>query len=249
MYVTVIACILISTTKCIPVLLSYFLHRPSDVVPTQLSDETSFLSGSDIPFTVPTLTLFPPCTPTSSCLSATPRSSSLTSVDSWSSFESTDEEDNNVSSTDSELPLSDSHFTSSDDDDNEEMEEGDDSEGLSSTAAGDVELHAEFGTEIIGNCIHIFPIVSSGIVADCSTEGDDNDFESNQFITISRTSSEEELQMIFGSEDEQQKQNEDTTDEDIISPEHQNPMPGLPAFFPPQITASETLSIVNTFDA
>ena len=218
-------------------LLSYFLHRPSDVVPT-LSDETSSLSGSDTPFTVPTLTLFPPCTPTSSCLSATPRSPSLTSWDSWSSFESTDEEDNSVSSTDSELSLSDGHFTSSDDDDNEEMEEGDD---MSSTAAGDVELQVEFGTEIIGNCIHIFPVVSSGIIADCSTHGDDNDFESYQFITIS-TSSEEELQMIFGNEDEQQKQNEDATDEDIISTEHLNPMPGVPTFFPPQITASETLS-------
>ena len=221
-------------------LLSHFLHRPSDVVPT-LSDETSSLSGSDTPLTVPTLTLFPPCTPTSSCLSATPRSPSLTSWDSWSSFESTDEEDNSVSSTDSELSLSDSLFTSSDDDDNEEKEE---SECLSSTTAGNEELQTEFGTEIIGNSMHVFPVVSSGIVADeCSTShGDDNDFESDQFITLSRTSSEEELQMIFGTEDEQQKQNEDTTDEDKLSTERQNPMLGVFAVFPPQITVSKTLS-------
>ena len=225
-------------------LLSHFLHRPSDVVPTQLSDETSSLSGSDTPFTVPTLTLLPPCTPTSNCLSATPRSPSLTSRDSWSSFDSTDEEDNSVSSTDSELSLSDCHFTSSDDDDNEEMEEGDESECLSSTTTGNEELQAEFGTEIIGNCIHVFPVVSSGIVADeCSTsQGDDNDFESDQFITLSKTSSEEELQMIFGTQNKQQKQNEDTTDEDKLSTEHQNPMLGVSAVFPPQITVPETLS-------
>ena len=233
-----------STTECHPLfscLLSHFLYRPSDVS-TQLRDQncdTSSLSGSDTPFTVPALALYPPCTPTSSCLSATPRSPSLTSWDSWSSFESTDEED--VSSTDSELSLSDSHFTSSDDD-NEDME--DENECLSSTTAGNCNevLQAEFGTEIIDNSMHVFPVVSSGIVADCSTQGDDNDFESYQFITLSRTSSEEELQMIFGNEDEQQKQNEDTTDEDVISTEHQNPIPTVPAFLSPQITASETLS-------
>ena len=227
-------------------LLSHFLHRPSDVVPTQLSDETSSLSGSDTPFTVPTLTLLPPCTPTSSGLSATPRSPSLTSWDSWSSFDSTDEEDNSVSSTDSELSLSDCHFTSSDDDDNEEMEERDESECLSLTTAGNEELQAEFGTEIIGNCIHVFPVVSSGIVADeCSTsQGDDNDFESDQFKTLSKTSSEEELQMIFGTENKQQKQNEDTTDEDKLSTECQNPMLGVSAYavFPPQITVPKTTS-------
>ena len=81
------------------------------------------------------------------------------------------------SSTDSELSLSDSHFTNSDDDDNEEMEEGDESDCLSSTTAGNDELQAEFGTEIIGNSMHVFPFVSSGIAADCSTQGDDNDFE------------------------------------------------------------------------
>ena len=92
-----------STTECHPLftcLLSPFLHRSSDVS-TQLRDQncdTSSLSGSDTPFTVPALALCPPCTPTSSCLSATPISSSLTSWDSWSSFESTDDEDNNVSS-------------------------------------------------------------------------------------------------------------------------------------------------------
>ena len=125
------------------------------------------------------------------------------------------------------------------------MEEGDESECLSSTTAGnDQEFQAEFGTEIIGNCIHVFPVVSSGIVADgCSTtQGDDNDFESDQFITLSRTSSEEELHMIFGTEDKQQKQNEDTTDEDKLSTERQNPMLGVSAVFPPQITVSETLS-------
>ena len=120
------------------------------------------------------------------------------------------------------------------------MEEGDESECLSSTTAGNEELQTEFGTEIIGNSMHVFPVVSSGIVADCSTsQGDDNDFESYQFITLSRTSSEEELQMIFGTEDERQKQNEDTTDEDKLSTEHQNAML---AFSPLQITVSETLS-------
>ena len=87
--------------------------------------------------------------------------------------------------------------------------------------------------------------MSSGIVADeCSTsQGDDNDFESYQFITLSRTSSEVELHMIFGTEDKQQKQNEDTTDEDKLSTERQNPMlGGVSAVFPPQITVSETLS-------
>ena len=125
------------------------------------------------------------------------------------------------------------------------MEEGDESECLSSTTAGNEELQAEFGTEIIGNSIHVFSIVSSGIVADgCSTsQGDDNDFESYQFITLkSKTSSEEELQMIFGTEDKQQKQNEDTTDEDKLSTKRQNPMLGVSAVFPPQITVSETLS-------
>ena len=122
------------------------------------------------------------------------------------------------------------------------MEEGDESECLSSTTAGNEELQAEFGNEIIGNCLHIFPIVSSGIVADeCSTsQGDGNDFENYQFITLSRTSSEEELQMIFGTEDKQQKQNEDTTDDDKLSTEHPNPMLGVSAVFPPQITVSET---------
>ena len=167
----------------------------------------------------------------------------LVFIDSWQLVFTDEEElDNNVSSTDSELSLSDSHFTSSDDDDNEEIEEGEESQCLFSTTAGNEELQTEFGTENIGNIIHIFPIVSSDIVADCSTKGDDNDFESYQFITITRTSSEEELQMIFGNEDEQQKQNEDTTDEDIISTKHQNPMPTVPTFFPPQITALETLS-------
>ena len=122
------------------------------------------------------------------------------------------------------------------------MEEGDESECLSSTTAGNEELQAEFGTEIIGNCIHVFPVVSSGIVADeySTSQGDDNDFESDQFITLSRTSSEEELHMIFGTEDKQQKQNEDTTDEDKLSTEHQNPILGVSAVFPPQITVSET---------
>ena len=124
------------------------------------------------------------------------------------------------------------------------MEEGDESERLSSTTAGNEELQAEFGTKIISNSIHVFPVVSSGIVADeCSTsQGDDNNYESYQFITLSRTSSEEELQMIFGTEDEQQKQNEDTTDADKLSTEHQNPMLGVSTVFPPQITVSETLS-------
>ena len=152
-------------------------------------------------------------------------------------LESTDEEDGNVSSTDSEL----SHFTTSNDDDNEEVEEGDESDCLSSTTVGNEELQAEFATEIIGNIIHVFPMVSSGIVADCSTQGDDNDFESYQFITSSGTSSEEELQV--STEDEQQKQSEDTKDDDgKLSTEHQFPIPGVSAFFLPKITVSEPLS-------
>ena len=119
------------------------------------------------------------------------------------------------------------------------MEEEDENECVSLTTEGNEELQAQFDTEIIGNSMHVLPVVSSGIVADCSTHGDDNDFESYQFITLSRTSSEEELQMIFGNEDEQQKQNEDTKNEDVISTKHQNP---VPAFFPLQLTAPEPLS-------
>ena len=209
------------------------LHRPSEVAPTQLSDETSSLSRSGTPFTVPTLTLLPPCTPTSSCLSATLRSPSLTSWDSWSSFESSDKEDDSISSTDSELSLSDSLFTSSDDDDNEEMEGEDESESTCNK-----QLQAEFGTEIIGNCIHVFPIVSSGIIADCSVaQSDDNDSKSDKFVTVSSTSSEEELGMISGIEDE------DMDESQMVFTELQNTVPGMPAFIPPQVPVHSKCSI------
>lgn len=57
------------------------------------------------------------------------------------------------------------------------------------------------GSECISN--YVFPNVSSGIVTDCSAcEDDDSDFECDKSVTVSRTSSEEELTKIFGELDD-----------------------------------------------
>ena len=173
---------------------------PELISPT-LGPESNSIPQSRAPLNKLPLTLLPPCTPLSTCSSPTlPSSPSLTSWDTCCAI--TSSEDEKSVNPNSAAPAAAVHDEEEEGETEEEEEEEEEEEGdietdvdekdeASDSAIDDDEDEdtEEGETGVLIPPEYMVPTnVSSGIIADYS----------NEAATLSRTSSEEELMMIFG---------------------------------------------------